>query len=526
MEFDYSLFDLYKNASALYTIQSFNKRLDINNKNESENLLLKTDFEEWSKNCLKELKSILLIEINKLNEKEIFFYGCNFNNYHDNYYYRKELFIRTYHDSIEIDFIIEEIEKYNDAIELTNKYELNTDNFSLSEISKEQSFLLKIVDAIGIKQFKITSDKILIFLNKNKKIAESRSRLPKIKSYNTQINEKKIADNTINSGIKSEKINYTSSNQNKTEQSLPPFEDVFFIHYQCEDFNVSDEITSLSIFADDKVIEFKSKSEAENIDEYCKTVNHLVERRLIPIHWSQNRPYYGVEHITSRYYKLTGNQIELEYKNSLNLSGILKHKFGEDYVNHSRLDNLALLNSFSGNSEKEKGQRTFDANRVLLLSKIYFGLVNKTLKIGVDNAEEALKPAQETKLVPKQSTNDIESIEKSSINNFMRLTIIEKLEDVLTNVNNIQYDLIVEMLNKYFQNNRVTFSTSKINLGKLNKKKVGWALKEIYTSITNESLSYEYLEFIKENVLLFRDVELKKDDFFYCNLYKYFTTKV
>ena len=194
-------------------------------------------------------------------------------------------------------------------------------------------------------------------------------------------------------------------------ENLPSFKDVFFVHYQCEDFNVSDEITSLSIFADDKVIEFKNKSEAENIEEYCKTVNDLLERGLIPIHWSQNRPYFGVEHIMSRYHKLTGKKIELEYKNSLNLSGILKHKFGEEYVNHPRLDNLALLNGFNGSSIKEKGLRTFDANRVLLLSKIYFGVLNKTLKIGIYNTEE-------TTVVPEQSTNNIEVIEQSNLKGF------------------------------------------------------------------------------------------------------------
>lgn len=109
---------------------------------------------------------------------------------------------------------------------------------------------------------------------------------------------------------------------------------------------------------------------------------------------------------------------------------------------------------------------------------------------------------------------------------FINDIIIEKLEDVLSGVNTIQYGLLVDMLNKYFKNDRVAFSVNKINLGRLNKKKVGWALKEIYTTITNEGLTYEYLEFIKENVLLFKDVELNKDDLFYCNLYKYFTTKV
>ena len=109
---------------------------------------------------------------------------------------------------------------------------------------------------------------------------------------------------------------------------------------------------------------------------------------------------------------------------------------------------------------------------------------------------------------------------------FINDIILEKLEDVLTNVNTTQYGLLVDMLIKYFENDRVSFKVNKINLGRINKKKVGWALKEIYTTITNEGLTYEYLAFLKENVLLFKDVELNKDDFFYCNLYKYFTTKV
>lgn len=131
----------------------------------------------------------------------------------------------------------------------------------------------------------------------------------------------------------------------------------------------------------------------------------------------------------------------------------------------------------------------------------------------------------------KKEVNIIEKTESltTTINlndSFINDIILEKLEDVLSNVNTTQYGLLVDMLNKYFQNDRVSFKVNKINLGRINKKKVGWALKEIYTTITNEGLTYEYLAFLKENVLLFKDVELNNDDFFYCNLYKYFTTKV
>ena len=131
----------------------------------------------------------------------------------------------------------------------------------------------------------------------------------------------------------------------------------------------------------------------------------------------------------------------------------------------------------------------------------------------------------------KEEVNIIEKTEtiKTTTNlndSFINDVILEKLEVVLTNVNTTQYGLLVDMLIKYFENDRVAFKVNKINLGRINKKKVGWALKEIYTTITNDGLTYEYLDFIKDNVLLFKDVELNKDDFFYCNLYKYFTTKV
>lgn len=300
-------------------------------------------------------------------------------------------------------------------------------------------------------------------------------------------------------------------------ENLPSFKDVFFVHYQCEDFNVSDEITSLSIFADDKVIEFKNKSEAENIEEYCKTVNDLLERGLIPIHWSQNRPYYGVEHIISRYHKITGKKIELEYKNSLNLSGVLKHKFGEEYVNHSRLDNLALLNSFNGNSAKEKGQRTFDANRVLLLSKIYFGVLNKTLKIGIYNAEEI-------PVVSEQSTNNIEVIEQSSLNDYTRSTIEDYLEDIVDDINPGDYSVLVNALYCYFTTSKFPKLERKIIFKRVNKKKVGWALKEVYKNLKTENLDVEYFRFALENINLFAKEVMVTEGFLQSKFYKAFTT--
>ena len=301
------------------------------------------------------------------------------------------------------------------------------------------------------------------------------------------------------------------------KENLPSFKDVFFVHYQCEDFNVSDEIMSLSIFADDKVIEFKNKSEAENIEEYCNTVNDLLERGLTPIHWSQNRPYFGVEHIMSRYHKLTGKKIEIEYKNSLNLSAVLKHKFGEEYVNHPRLDNLAHLNNFNGSSIKEKGLRTFDANRVLLLSKIYFGILNKTLKIGIYNAEE-------TAVVPEQSTNNIEVIEQSSLNDYTKSTIEDYLEDIVDDINPGDYSVLVNALYCYFTTSKFPKLERKIIFKRVNKKKVGWALKEVYKNLKTDNLDVEYFRFALENINLFAKEAIVTEGFLQSNFYKAFTT--
>ena len=340
--------------------------------------------------------------------------------------------------------------------------------------------------------------------------------------YNFLNNVKKGSNDIINEYNNSTNYNSFSSTFNikncafqNTE--LPDLQKVFFVHYQCDDFNVSDEIKSLSIFADDKVVEFKNKSEADNIEEYSSMVNKLTDIGLIPIHWSQNRPYFGVEHIKARYYKLTANKIELEYKNSLNLSGILKHRFGEDYVNHPRLDNLALLNSFNGISSAEKGLRTFDANRVLLLSKIYFGILNKTLKISIFNNEETTK-------VTVQSINNIVVIEQPSLNNLLQSTIEDYLEEFKPDINGDGYIRLVDALSAYFSNGIFPILESKIIFKKINKKKLGWALKELYKSEKTDNLEIEYFRFAQENINLFEKEVIIMENFNKSNFYKTFTS--
>ena len=163
---------------------------------------------------------------------------------------------------------------------------------------------------------------------------------------------------------------------------LPKIKDVFFIHYQCDDFEIGTQITSLGIYTNSKVIEFSQGNEIEIIEKYCDKVTELCNQGLIPIHWNQNRPTYGIEHITARYNELTGNIRHLEYTNEIDLSIWLKDTYGYFYIRSDgfgRLDNLAILNNFNGIRATQKNERTFDTNRLLLLMKIFRSASNNTL---------------------------------------------------------------------------------------------------------------------------------------------------
>lgn len=169
-------------------------------------------------------------------------------------------------------------------------------------------------------------------------------------------------------------------------QPLPPLNKVFFIHYQCENFNNGDKIENLCVIWNDKIDYFEGL-ENEAIKKYADKVVEMQKHGLIPVHWSQNTPYYGSEAINKRYKDLTGEDLNLEYKNDINLSYWMKLKYGENYSfntvtqkPHPRLDNLAFLNNFSG-GESDKDTRVFPTKRAELLSKIYFNILQNTLKI-------------------------------------------------------------------------------------------------------------------------------------------------
>lgn len=173
---------------------------------------------------------------------------------------------------------------------------------------------------------------------------------------------------------------------------LPELNKVFFVHYQCEDFEQGNSIYSFQLYVDEQLKEFKGPDEATFIHRYCDKVNQLCESGLIPVHWSQNRPNYGPDHIVERYRELTGQEIEFSYPNAINLSNWLKKNIDVNYidpVHPNRLDRLAELNHIKGHSQKDDvNSRVYPGMRLLLIVSIYTLITQQKLKTDIVTTEQ------------------------------------------------------------------------------------------------------------------------------------------
>jgi len=164
--------------------------------------------------------------------------------------------------------------------------------------------------------------------------------------------------------------------------NLPTYDKVFFVHYQCQHFDLGEQIFSMCVEHNNKIKQFDCEPcEASMIEQYCELVTSYCKQGLTPIHWNQNAKYYGIDHICHRYKTLTGREIALEYPNEIDLPSTLIDLLGDDYVPHPRLDSLATLNNIKGHSS-EYESRTYPTQRIMLMAKVYHKLLNSKLKIG------------------------------------------------------------------------------------------------------------------------------------------------
>lgn len=184
-------------------------------------------------------------------------------------------------------------------------------------------------------------------------------------------------------------------------------------------------------------------------------------------------------------------------------------------------------------SDKRKSEYIIGLNIVPPpVVKTESSLNNQTIFEGQSNYFEFLvlyKVFLENSLPPQLSETKTNLTEDEIDNNCCLETIEDWLypfkdENVLSETD---YKKLVSALKQYFETGIFPTIDKQIKVGKVNVKRFGWALNEIFRAnkTKNEKLSIEYLRFAKQNISIFTDVILNEADILNSNLYKYFTTK-
>jgi hypothetical protein len=91
--------------------------------------------------------------------------------------------------------------------------------------------------------------------------------------------------------------------------------------------------------------------------------------------------------------------------------------------------------------------------------------------------------------------------------------------------NSEDYDILTNSLLEYFSKGSFPKLEKKIMFRQMDKKCIGWALKEIYKSFRTEKLPIELFRFAQQNINLFKIDVIVEDNFHQSSFYKSFTTK-
>lgn len=151
--------------------------------------------------------------------------------------------------------------------------------------------------------------------------------------------------------------------------------------------------------------------------------------------------------------------------------------------------------------EKEK-PNTFELNENLKKETRFFN-ISETEENKLDDINNDLDDNQNISLMP---------------------TIEDYLEEFKPDINGDGYEILINALYDYFSKGKFPVLISKINFKRINKKRVGWALKELYKSEKTDNLEIEYFRFAQENINLFAKEVIAEEGFLQSKFYKSFTT--
>ena len=122
--------------------------------------------------------------------------------------------------------------------------------------------------------------------------------------------------------------------------------------------------------------------------------------------------------------------------------------------------------------------------------------------------------------------NETKTEQEQNIENDLTLSTIEDwLYEFKKKMSEADYNNLVSALIQYFETGTFPTLSKPIQIkGRLNKKLFGWALNRIFES-QSKGIEKELLQFAKQNISLFTDVQFDENDIRKGNLYKYFTTQ-
>ena len=109
-------------------------------------------------------------------------------------------------------------------------------------------------------------------------------------------------------------------------------------------------------------------------------------------------------------------------------------------------------------------------------------------------------------------------------NDYLKSSIEDYLEPVTEFIDTANYGILVDALYSYFTTSKFPKLDKKIIFKRVNKKKVGWALKEVYKNNKQDNLDIEYFRFAQENINLFDKEVIVEEGFLQSKFYKVFTT--
>lgn len=225
-------------------------------------------------------------------------------------------------------------------------------------------------------------------------------------------------------------------------------------------------------------------------------------------------------------------KMEMDFFYPLAADHILNPKFVGDWVLNESFLEILKFDLFKGAKinvndmpeicidTRDKLDGFFETNR----TKIPFEIVAHTNNILY--LKKLIEDLENENVTEVNHEGDLEQKQQDKSN-----SLHSKIDSYLCafkdRIDNDDYTILVQAIEDYFRKGEFPKLIKNIKVAKVNKKRFGWALNQIYRSQKNDPLPFEYLLFAKENISLFVSVDPKFNEkrFRVSNTYKYFTKK-